>query len=154
MSISDITFLAMAASRRLLLSVGMSILPFSSLRVMLLKSVGVKIGKGCYIGFNVYIDTNFPFLVSIGDNVTISHGCCFVTHTISPVDSPLSKLYSHLKPVTIHDGAWIGMNSMLLPGSSVGSNSMIGAGSIVTASMPSSHMCAGNPCQAIKELNP
>ena len=149
----DILFLCSAALRRIFLSLGMSILPLSSLRVILLRLLGVKIGRGCYVGFNIYVDTNFPSMIAIGDNVTISHGCYFVTHTMSPVTSPLSRIYQDVKPVVIQDGAWIGMNSLLLPGSFVHSNSMVGAGSVVTGYLPPNHLCVGNPCRAIRKLD-
>lgn len=145
-------FVLSAAIRRYVLLVGMNLLPLSSLRVLLLRISGVRIGQGCYIGFNVFVDTNFPDLISIGNNVTVSHNCSLITHTISPVQSQLAMLYQQRRPVLIDSGSWIGMNTLLLPGAKVGSDCFIGAGSVVAGQMPSKYMCAGNPCKPIKRL--
>lgn len=148
----SIRFVMSAAIRRCLLMVGMSLLPFSSMRVALLRLIGVRIGQGCYIGFNVFVDTNYPALISIENNVTISHGCSIITHTMSPVLSKLATLYKQARPVSIDSGSWIGMNTLLLPGAKVGTDCFIGAGSVVCGKMPSKHLCAGNPCKPIKSL--
>jgi len=145
-------FLVTAALRRYSLMLGMNFLPLSSLRVCLLRLSGVRIGKGCYIGFNVMVDTNYPDLISIGNNVTISHNCTIITHTQTPVVSRLAAIYSQKKPVHIGNGSWIGMHSVLLPGATVEEDCFIGAGSVVTAQMPPKYLCAGNPCKPIKKL--
>lgn len=146
------SFLVASAIRRYVLMVGMNLLPLSTLRIILLRLSGVRIGSGCYIGFNLSVDTNYPELISIGDNVTISHNCVIIAHTQSPVRSPLSSIYCDQKAVHIANGAWIAMNCILLPGSSVGENCFIGAGSIVTSQMPACFLCAGNPCKPLKQL--
>lgn len=148
-----LSFFFAAAMRRYILMIGMNLLPLSSMRVLLLRLCGAQIGEGCYIGFNVFVDTNYPELVSIGDKVTISHNCSIITHTISPVSSPLATLYKQVKPVLIHSGSWIGMNSVVLPGSVIGRHCFIGAGSVVASSMPTEYLCAGNPCKPIKKLS-
>lgn len=144
--------LAMAAMRRYAMMVGMFLLPFSTLRVLLLRLCGVRIGSGCYIGFNVVCDTNHPSLIRIGQGVTISHNVAIYTHTATPANSPLGELYDCAKPVTVGDGAWIAANSLILPGVNVGSNCMIGAGSVVTRSTEPAALYAGNPARKIKSL--
>lgn len=145
-------FLIKAAIRRYAMSIGMAAIPFSFVRVLLLRACGVTIGRGCYIGFNVVCDTNFPELVVIGDNVTISHNCMIITHTASPARSFLAKVYLASEQVNIGNGAWIGANSTILPGISVGKDCMIGAGSVVTRSTDERSLWAGNPCQRIKSI--
>ena len=74
-----------AACRRYLLAFGMNVFPLSSMRAWLLSACGVKIGKDCYIGFGVFVDTNYPQLITIGSHVTISHHCALLTHSQSPI---------------------------------------------------------------------
>jgi len=144
--------LVLAAARRYLMALGMGWLPFSCLRVLVLKCCGVKIGQGCYIGFNVICDTNFSKLITIGDRVTISHNTLIFTHTATPAKSRLSEIYNQKKPVCIGSGAWIGANCIILPGVVIGKDCMIGAGSVVTKSTDPASLYAGNPSKKIRAL--
>ena len=108
------------------MSIGMFVIPFSYLTIRLLRLCGVKIGEGCWIGFNVICDTNFAELMTIGDNVTISHNTMIITHTMSSVGSYLANIYNKKAPVKIEDGAWIGANCIVLPNVTIGRNCMVG----------------------------
>jgi maltose O-acetyltransferase len=55
-------------------------------------------------------------------------------------------------PVTIEDDVWIGSGAIVCPGVSVGANSVIGAGSVVTRAVPAGVVAAGNPCRVIRSL--
>ena len=55
-------------------------------------------------------------------------------------------------PITVGDNVWIGANVSVLPGVSIGDNSVIGAGSVVTRSIPANVLAAGNPCRVIREI--
>lgn len=145
-------FLIKAAIRRYAMSIGMAAVPFSFVRVLLLRACGVTVGRGCYIGFNVVCDTNYPELVTIGDNVTISHNCMLITHTATPAQSFLGKFYRGAAQIKIENGAWIGANSTILPGILIGKDCMIGAGSVVTRSTDERSLWAGNPCRRIKTI--
>ncbi len=149
---NQVKFLMLAAFRRYLMLFGMSLLPFSVMRVGILRLCGVRVGRGCYVGFNVICDTNFPELIHIGNDVTISHNCILMAHTGTPCDSPLGKLYKVRAKIEIGDGAWIGAGSLLLPGVNVASHCMVGAGSVVTKSTDQHSLWAGNPCRRIKTL--
>ena len=146
-------FLIKAGCRRYLMSFAMAIIPFSSIRIFFLRLFGISVGRGCYVGFNVACDTNYPELISIGDNVTISHGCMLITHTQSPARSWLSGIYHFSAPIEIGNGAWLGANSIVLPGVIIASDTMIGAGSVVTTSTGSRELWAGNPCRKVKSLD-
>jgi len=132
--------------------IGMSLLPLSCLRVCILRICGIKIGSGCYIGFNVICDTNFPSLIEIGDHVTISHNTSIYSHTATPATSYLSTIYNDCRAVKIGDGAWVGANCTVLPGATVADNCMIGAGSVVSKITTSFALYTGNPCKKIKDL--
>ena len=145
-------FLLKAAIRRYLLIFGMGFLPFSTLRVWVLRLCGVNVGEGCYVGFNVSVDTNYPELITIGNRVTISHDVVIITHTATPANSDLSRLYNENKPVVIGDGAWLGVRSIVLPGISIGQNCFVGAGSVVSTNTTNNSLWAGNPCILKKSL--
>ena len=134
------------------MAIGMFWVPFAYFRVCLLRICGVKIGTGCYIGFNVIIDSNYPELIEIGNDVTISHNTLIYAHTASPAKSYLGEFYFQVKSVKVDNGAWIGSNCTILPGVKIGKNSMIGAGSVVTKDTHPYSLYAGNPCKKIKEL--
>ena len=55
-------------------------------------------------------------------------------------------------PITIEDNVWIGGGTIVLPGITIGRNSVIGAGSVVTKSIPTYSVAVGNPCRVIREL--
>ncbi len=144
--------LALSAFRRYLMMFGLNLLPFSSLRIFIARMCGVQFGKGCYLGFNVYFDTNYTSLIQIGDGVTISHSVSIHTHTGSPATGQLTRLYNTSGRVTICDGAWISANTVVLPGVEIGSDCMVGAGSIVTRDTDPESLYAGNPARKIRAL--
>jgi maltose O-acetyltransferase len=144
--------LSVAAFRRYLMIIGMNLIPFASIRALVLRVCGVRIGKDCYIGFNVICDTNYASLIAIGDRVTISHNTSVFAHTATPVVTHLSNIYRDVKPVSIGDGAWIGAHCLILPGVNVAEHCMIGAGSVVTKSTEPYSLYAGNPARKIKSL--
>lgn len=106
---------------------------------------GVKIGRGC----KIYI-LNFgsePFLISIGDNVTITSGVKLITHDGSTalVKNASGSRFQRYGRITIGNNVFIGVNSIILPGVTIGSNIIIGAGSIVTKDVPDDVVIAGSP---------
>jgi acetyltransferase-like isoleucine patch superfamily enzyme len=110
---------------------------------------GVAVGKRC----RIYI-RNFgsePFLISIGDDVTITSGVKIITHdgSNSLVRDANGRRYQHFAPVTIGNNVFIGVNSIILPGITIGSNVVVGAGSVVTRDIPDGSVFAGNPARAI-----
>ena len=145
-------FLLLAGIKRYLFKIGMNLIPLSSLRIILLRVCGIHIGKGNYIGFNLMPDTNFPELIKIGNNVTISHNVQLITHTASPVKSFLSNKYSLSKNILVKDGAWIGAGAIILPGTIIEENCFIGAGSVVSGNTESYSLFGGNPSKKIKSF--
>ena len=95
-----------------------------------------------------------PFLIEIGDNVTITRGVCFVNH-----DGGVA-LFRNKYPglnvfgkIIIGNNVFIGINSIILPGVTIGNNVVIGAGSIVNKDIPDNSVVAGVPAKFIKELS-
>jgi maltose O-acetyltransferase len=71
-----------------------------------------------------------------------------------PVDvAKRKKLFQFAKPITIENNVWIGGNTVVNPGVKIGENTVIGAGSVVTKSIPANVVAAGNPCKVIRNLD-
>ncbi len=93
---------------------------------------------------------NFSAKIIIGEGSWIAPGVGLITANHNQFDL---DLHADGKPVIIGKGCWIGMNSVILPGVTLGNNTIVGAGSIVTKSFHDGNcMIAGNPAKKIKEL--
>ena len=105
----------------------------------------IKIGNNC--GFSGTSISAFKS-ISIGDNVKCGANTFIMDSDWHPEDyrSGLSS------PVIIEDNVWLGLNVVVLKGVKVGANSVIGANSVVTKSIPANVVAAGNPCKIIRSL--
>ena len=72
------------------------------------------------------------------------------THPLSPQERLKGEEYG--KPISIGDNVWIGGNTVIMPGVSVGKNSVIGAGSVVTKDIPENVVAFGNPCRIYRQI--
>ena len=110
----------------------------------------ISIGEGCY--FNQGITMIDDWKIEIGDrclfgpNVTI----CTTGHAISPKHRG-DGMYSF--PIRIGNNCWIGANVVILPDVTIGDNTVIGAGSIVTKDIPANVIAFGSPCRVYREIN-
>ncbi len=109
-------------------------------------SHGLKVGKNTNIFSWSGIDGNWPWLISIGDNVTISSDVTILAHDASPC-----KVGCHTKLglVTIGNNVFIGAKSVILCNVSIGDSVIVGAGSVVTHNLESNSVYAGNPAKRI-----
>lgn len=113
-------------------------------------------GYNIELGENFYSNHNLIILdcakVKFGNNVLVGPNCAFYTpeHPID-VEKRISGL-EYAKPITIGNNVWFGGNVVVLSGVTIGDNSIIGAGSIVTKDIPSNCIALGNPCKVIKNL--
>lgn len=123
-------------------------------------------GKHILIGNKVIINMNCTFvdnnIIEIGDNVLIASNVQIYTATHSTrlkeriVEEwkPGQEIcHTYALPVKIEDGAWIGGGVIILPGVTIGRNSVIGAGSVVTKSIPENCVAVGSPCKVIKQID-
>lgn len=109
----------------------------------------IEIGENFYSNHNlVILDAN---KVTFGNNVQIGPNCGFYTSG-HPIDKETRRKAEFAKPITIGNDVWIGGNVCVMPGVTVGDNTVIGAGSIVTKDIPSNVVAVGNPCKVIKEI--
>ncbi|MEZ8150391.1 sugar O-acetyltransferase [Vibrio splendidus] len=140
-------------------------------RQQIMKQLFAEVGEGCYIepplhanwgrhthlGDNVYVNFNLTLVddtdVFIGDNVMIAPNVTIATGT-HPISPELRlKAAQFNVPVCIGNNVWLGAHTVVLPGVTIGENSVIGAGSIVTKDIPANVVAVGNPCRVVREIN-
>jgi acetyltransferase-like isoleucine patch superfamily enzyme len=114
-------------------------------------------GYNIEIGENFYANVNCTILdgakVRFGDNVFIAPGCGFYTAG-HPLDADQrNKGLEYAYPITIGNNVWIGAQCSILPGVTIGDNTVIGAGSVVTKDIPANVVAVGNPCRVIKQTS-
>ena len=121
--------------------------------------VYVEPGATLTIGNNVGMSSTRLWIhesAKIGNNVKIG-GCVLITDTDAhPMDYMARRSSNEgtkSAPVVIEDDVWIGAHCIILKGVTIGARSVIGAGSVVTKSIPADCVAAGNPCRVIKSLN-
>jgi len=114
----------------------------------------LSIGGYGFIGSEVMID--MADSVCLGDHVTLSNRAFLLTHTnVGYKNHPLQVHYPRFtKPITIKDGAFVGVGAIIMPGVTLGSSSVVGAGSVVTHDVKDNAVVAGVPARVIKQLKP
>lgn len=122
-----------------------------------MREQGVRIGKGTNIFTNprnVCIDTQKPWLLEIGENVQITRGVTILTHGYdwSVLKGVYGEILGSAGKVKIGNNVFIGMNATILKGVTIGNNSIIGAGSVVTHDIPDNCVAVGNPAKKIMSL--
>lgn len=140
-------------------------------RTALLKEMFAEIGEGCYIepplhanwggrhchfGKNVYANFNLTVVddtdVYVGDYTMFGPNVVIATagHPILP--ELREKQYQFNIPVHIGRNCWIGAGALIMPGVTIGDNTVIGAGSVVTKDIPANVIAVGNPCKVLREI--
>lgn len=108
----------------------------------------IEIGKGCFI------QQCCTFFgrggITLGENVLVGPKVNIITINHDP--DPENRSATYGRPVVIGDNVWIGINSTILPGVSIGCGAIIGANSVVTKDVPPMTVVAGNPARIIKTL--
>lgn len=142
--------------------------PIHIWRSFLLRLFGAKVGKGVHVYPDVYIWAPWNLTIDdfsgiankvilysqdkiqIGKYVVISQGAhlCTGTHDYNVKGFPLIT-----KPIIISDNVWIAAEAFINPGITIGEGAIIGSRSVVTKSIKSWQVCAGNPCSRIKDRN-
>ena len=129
------------------------------------QNINFDYGYNTYIDDNSYFNFNCTFLdcaeIRIGKNVFVGPNVSFLT----PVHPLLAKerninidengnkyILEYCKPINVGDNVWIGGGAIVNPGVSIGNDTVIGSGSVVTKDIPSGVVAAGVPCRVIREI--
>jgi heptaprenylglycerol acetyltransferase len=112
------------------------------LRVWLHRWRGVRIGKRAFISYNVVLETGFPHLITLDDDVFIGIGAIVIAHF-------QDHLQDSFRGVRIGKRAFIGPGAIILPDVEIGEGAVVTAGSVVTRSVPAMTMVQGNPAVPI-----
>lgn len=130
------------------------------------------VGEGCWIEPPLYV--NWGSRIALGDHVYANTGLTVIDDTFvtigshvmlgprvtisaasHPVDPELRRqAYQYDLPVTIEENVWVGAGATILPGVTIGKNSVIGAGSVVDRDIPPDVVAAGVPCRVLREIGP
>ncbi|MFU1993390.1 acyltransferase [Priestia megaterium] len=113
-----------------------------------------KLGNNCEVFMKVSFGSE-PYLIEIGDNVRITYGVKFITHdggiyvlrNLGLADK--GAVYGKIR---IGDNTFIGNDVIILPGVTIGSNCVIGAGSVITRSIPDNSVAAGVPAKPLRTI--
>ena len=116
---------------------------------------GVQISnfRSVYIAPNVLIDTSFPESITIEDNVYITRGAKIICHTsFTPPTQKIVGVEYIIGNVVIEEGAYIGVNAIVLPSTRIGRCSIVAAGAVVTKDVPPYTIVGGNPAKIIGDV--
>ena len=141
-------------------------------RTALLKEMFAEIGEGCYIepplhanwggrhvhfGKGVYANFNLTLVddthIYVGDCTMFGPNITIATAGHPLLPSLREQGYQYNAPVHIGRNCWFGAGVIILPGITVGNNTVVGAGSIVTKDLPDNVVAVGNPCRVLREIN-
>lgn len=141
-------------------------------RQLLLKEMFAEIGEGCHIeppfhanwggkhvhfGNHIYANFNLTLVddthIYVGDYTMFGPNVTIATagHPILPAFR--ERAWQYNAPVHIGKNCWLGAGVILVPGVSIGDNTVVGAGSIVTKDIPANVIAVGNPCRVLREIN-
>ena len=110
----------------------------------------MELGKNVYANFNLTLVDDAP--IYIGDDCMIGPNTVIATAG-HPIDPELrQRCTQYNKPVRIGKNCWLGANVVVMPGVTIGDNTVIGAGSIVTKDIPSGVVAVGNPCRVMRPV--
>ena len=125
-------------------------------------SAFIETGFQCDYGYNIFIGEKFfanhncVFLdaaeIRIGNRVLLGPNVHLYTTTHPLNAEERASGMQRIAPIVLEDDCWIGGNTVIMPGITIGARAVIGAGSVVTHSVPANTVAAGNPCRKIKML--
>ncbi|MFN8646683.1 MAG: acyltransferase [Gemmatimonadales bacterium] len=115
-----------------------------------LRAKGMHIGRGVLLPASTSIDTSHCFLISIGDYTGFGPECMILAHD-AQMDEYLDA--ARIGRVVIHESCHIGARSIILAGVEIGPRTVVGAGSVVSRSLPPNTVCAGSPARVICSLD-
>ena len=123
----------------------------SNPKIKYFRKQGMKIGGGCFINTMSFSE---PYLIELGDHVTVAEGTFFITHDAGigcfSVEFPGDDIFGKIK---IGNNVFIGVNCIILSNTTIRDNCIIGAGSVVRGKFPENSVILGNPAQVVTNMN-
>ena len=138
----------------------------------MLRDMFAEVGEGCYIepplhsnwggrhvhfGNNVYANYNVTLVddthIYVGDNTMFGPNVVLATAGHPVLPELREQVYQFNLPIHIGKNCWLGAGVIVLPGVTIGDNTVIGAGSVVTKDIPANVVAFGNPCRVVREIN-
>ena len=126
-------------------------MPWKRFRTFFHRLKGVNIGKRVEIGYMVLIDNRRPELVFLEDDVTLTTMCVVIAHDLSRQFNEGKEIIGEVR---IGRGAFIGMNSTIMPGVTIGQGAVVAAGSVVTRDVEPFTVVGGVPAKKIRDYFP
>lgn len=115
---------------------------------------GVKMGPDCFIDPTSILETAYPENITMGKDVRVTVGCIIMTHIKAPHHlRDTGIMPAVVKPVILEDHCFIGVNSVVMPGVTVGRCSVVASGSVVMNNVPPYTMVSGNPAKVVKQFS-
>lgn len=126
------------------------------LRPILIRKMGCHVGKNTFFGDYVRMDTSYADMIYIGDYTHITSGCRLLCHqrdlTGYCVGDNAASLGYRTGEIHIGKGVMVGMETLIMPGVTIGDGAIIGAGSIVTRDIPAWTIATGRPARVVKQI--
>jgi len=111
----------------------------------------LRIGARCFANFGlVALDVA---AITIGDDVQIGPNVQLLTPTHPVEPEPRREKWEAAQPIVIGDNVWLGGGAIVLPGVTIGENTVVGAGSVVTRDLPANVVAVGNPARVVRTLD-
>ena len=132
--------------------------PFAprKLRPILIRKMGCHVGKNTFFGDYVRMDTSYADMIYIGDYTHITSGCRLLCHqrdlTGYCKGDNAAELGYRTGEIHIGKGVMVGMETLIMPGVTIGDGAIIGAGSIVTQDIPAWTIAPGRPASVVKSI--
>lgn len=120
-----------------------------------LDAAGIKIGEDCFISPQAYFDRAKPNMIEIGDNCMITRNCMILCHTDAFMGGR-RKIWTgkrEFKRVKVGNNVYIGVDTIVMPGVTIGDNVVIGAKSLVNEDIPSNSVALGIPAKVVRTLD-
>lgn len=125
-------------------------------RPWILKRIGCKVGKNIFVGDSVKIDSGHADLIQIDDHAHIAGGVRLLCHQRELKDycvgDDYAKLGYRLEGIHLCKGSLVGMETMVMPGVTIGEGAIVGAGSFVTKDIPAWTIAVGRPAKVIRQV--
>ena len=132
------------------------LLPHMEEHVVILPHLYVDYGYHCFIGAGTYINHGAYLMdcakITLGRHCFIGPNCGMYTAIHPMLPEERNSGLETTAPITLGNNVWLGGDVTILPGVTIGSNTVIGAGSVVTKDIPSGVVAVGNPCKVLRPI--